>query len=262
MNDNADETLGLSTKGIDLVYRAPEIVNQRLRTLTALALRPGEAVADIGCGNGLLTELLAQAVGPDGKVIALDHQAEMLEAAAETCAGRSQIEWQQGSATDLLIADASLDALACTQVLLYVADVEGALAEMRRVLKPGGRLAVLETDWRGTVFNATRDDLTRRILATWDAAVPSPNLPPRLGALLKDQGFAAIKVEAIPILNTAFAADNFSSNFMVDLADMARDKGTISADEATEYRADIEALAAKGAYFFCANRFLFTAVKV
>jgi ubiquinone/menaquinone biosynthesis C-methylase UbiE len=55
---------------------------------------------------------------------------------------------------------------------------------MHRVLKPGGRIAIIETDWRGTVLNSFDDSLTRKMLAAWDDAVSSPNLPVKLGPLM------------------------------------------------------------------------------
>lgn len=252
----------VSTKGIDVVYLEPEIVNQRLRTLAALQLRSGERAADIGCGNGLLTQPMALAVGDRGHIAAVDNNPEMLDMARATCAGLDQIEWRTGTAEDLPVAGESMDALACTQVLLYVPDVARALAEFHRVLKPRGRLAVLETDWRGTVFNSSRDDITRRVLAAWDAAVANPNLPTRLGPMLREQGFTAIKVEAIPVLNTNYSNSNFSGGALASYAELARDNGAITGDEAAAWIADFQSLGDTGAYFFCVNRFLFSAVKV
>lgn len=252
----------LSTKGIDVTYLEPEIVNQRLRTLAALHLAVGESAADIGCGNGLLIQPLALAVGDTGSVVAVDNNTALLEVARANCAGLDRIDWKQGQADDLPIGDQSIDALACAQVLLYVADVPRALREMHRVLKPGGRLAIVETDWRGTVFSSSRDDLTRRVLAAWDAAVASPNLPARLGPLLGECGFRALRVEAIPILNTSYSPTNFSSGAMEDMAILARDGGAITKEEAASWITDFKRLGADGAYFFCVNRFLFSAVRI
>jgi ubiquinone/menaquinone biosynthesis C-methylase UbiE len=61
----------------------------------------------------------------------------------------AQVHLQQGSVEALPFEDASFDALSCTQTLLYVDNLDRALQEFYRVLKPGGRIAVLETDWSG-----------------------------------------------------------------------------------------------------------------
>ena len=248
--------------GTETIYLEPEIVNQRLRTLAALHLRAGEKAADIGCGPGLLTRPMALAVGEHGRVVAVDKDPEALEKAAASCADQGHIAWKNGSAENLPMADDSMDALACTQVLLYVKDLPRALGEMRRVLKPGGRLAVVETDWRGVVFNSAHDAITRRVMAAWDASVASPNLPTHLSPLLAEQGFAAVRVEAIPILNTSYSLNNFSSDSMEAFAILARDAGAINEEEAATWIADFKRLGDEGAYFFCVNRFLFSAVRV
>ena len=254
-------TENIATKGIDVVYRAPEIVSQRLMTLDALNVRLGEVVGDVGCGNGLLTDLLAQCVGEKGRVVAVDQDATMLERAASTCSERDQIEWRLGGAESLPIADGTLDALACCQVLLYVPRVEQALGEMYRSLKAGGRVAIIETDWCGAVMNSEHPDIIRRIFEGWNSAVASPRLPVRLGPMLEEAGFAAVKVEAIPIINRDLNSSNFSSSSIEDFAELAKGQGRITQEEFEEILREQHLLGAEGRYFFCVNRFLFTALK-
>ncbi len=246
---------------VDRSYQAPEIVNQRLRTLDALALARGEAVLDAGCGTGLLLELEALAVGVDGRAEGIDFSEDMLERAAERCAGLAQVNLQQGTVESLPFDDAGFDALSCTQTLLYVDDLERALAEFHRVLKPGGRIAVLETDWTGAVLNSPDQALTRRIFDAWDMGVPNPNLPKRLRPLLLEFGFAAPRVEAIPVLNPVYCENSFSANMLENYARVARRRQVITPRESDDWLAGIDRLIEQDAYFFCVNRFLFTAVK-
>ncbi len=165
---------------IDRSYQTPEIVNQRLRTLAGLALVRGESVLDAGCGTGLLLEQEALAVGTQGRVEGVDYSDDMLAQARLRCADMPQVGFHQGSVETLPFDDASFDALSCTQCLLYVDDLDRALAEFYRVLKPGGRIAVLETDWTGAILNSRDQSLTRRIFDAWDLACKNPNLPKRL----------------------------------------------------------------------------------
>ena len=251
-----------AAQDIERTYHAPEIVRQRMRTLEALALKAGEAVLDVGCGTGLLTHDMALEVGPEGRVVGIDNTPSMLRRAEERCTGLHQVHLKDGVVEDLPESDQSFDAVACVQVLLYVADVPKALAEMHRVLKFGGRIAVLETDWRGAVFNSSDQSLTRRMLTAWDDAVPSPNLPVRLGPLLQERGFSAIRVEAIPVLNTSSAPGNFSVNTVKWLVRVAQEQGSVSKDQARAWLEDLQRLGRDGAYFFCVNRFLFCAVRL
>lgn len=246
---------------VDRSYQTPEIVNQRLRTLEGLALRRGESVLDAGCGTGLLLELEALAVGAEGRAEGLDFSEDMLEHAAARCEGLEQVHLQQGSVEQLPFEDAGFDALSCTQTLLYVDHLDRALGEYYRVLKPGGRIAILETDWTGAVLNSHDQSLTRRIFDAWDAGVPNPNLPRRLRPLLLELGFGALRVEAIPVLNSSYSENSFSANMLDNYARVARRRKLVTQQEADEWLAGIDTLVQQDAYFFCVNRFLFTAVK-
>ncbi len=253
------EDIRYSPASLDRSYGAPDIVNQRRVTLESLALQPGESVLDIGCGSGLLTEAIATAVGPEGRVIAMDRSDEMVAAATSRCATFAQVVVSSGDVCELGLPDESVDAVTCTQVLLYVADVPRALAEMTRVLKPGGRVAVLETDWRGVVMNASDPSLTTRIFRAWDDTVSSPNLPVKLGPLMRTAGLDTPRVIPIPLLNDTYDEAFFSVSALGWMSGNAVKRGAISRAEEEEWLADMASLGAEGSYFFCVNRFLFVA---
>ncbi len=254
-----DETEARRT---DRAYLTPDVTRQRMRTLEALQLKAGDFVLDIGCGTGLLAYDMATLVGEDGRVIGVDNSQDMLTLAERRCADLPQVHLKQSKAEKLPEGDERFDAVACVQVLLYVSDVPTALSEMYRILKPGGRIAVIETDWRGTVLNSFDDSLTRKMLAAWDGAVSSPNLPVRLGPLMKAQGFSAASVDAFPIVNTSCTPGNFSNEMFDKFARYAREQGAVSAAESEAWLDDLQQKGADGSYFFCVNRFIFTAVKI
>ncbi len=242
-------------------YQTPEIVQQRLRTLAALTLRDGESVLDVGCGTGLLLEQEARLVGSSGRCEGIDASDDMLVFARGRCEALTQVNLQQGSATRLPFDDASFDALSCTQVLLYVDDLQAALAEFYRVLRPGGRLAIIETDWDGAIIHSNDRDLTRRVLGAWGLAVNNPHLPGRLRPLLRAAGFEHRRVEAIPLVNAGYSEHSFSANMLENMARTARRQQTVSREESETWLADLEALRHTDAYFFCVNRFLISAIK-
>ena len=108
--------------------------------LTGIAqLRPGDAVLDVACGTGAATLAAAEAAGPDGRVVGLDSNPEMLDVARRK---PGAIDWREGKAEELPFAEASFDAVISQFGFMFFDDKPGALAEMMRVLKPGGRLAV------------------------------------------------------------------------------------------------------------------------
>ena len=249
------------SKNTERAYLAPEVVRQRMRTLEVLSPRVGECIIDVGCGPGLLVHDLAIEVGATGRVVGVDTSQPMLELAEHRCADLSQVELIEGDAANLTADDATFDAVACIQLLLYIEDIDGVLEEIHRVLKPGGRVAIIETDWRGAVLSSTDPALTDKMMVGWDQAVPSPNLPVRLGPLLRQHGFTAVRVEAIPILSTSYVAGGWPVGMMDQFARLARESGTVSEAESKNWLNDIERLGAEDAYFFCVNRFLFSAVK-
>jgi ubiquinone/menaquinone biosynthesis C-methylase UbiE len=111
------------------------------RLLALAALRPSERVLELACGTGLVTFPAAAAVGPGGSVVATDISDKMVQFTAAEAArrGLTQVRCQRMGAESLDFPDASFDAILCALGLMYVPDVAAALAQMHRVVVPGGR---------------------------------------------------------------------------------------------------------------------------
>jgi SAM-dependent methyltransferase len=109
----------------------------------AAGIRPGQRVLDVACGTGALTEAVAERVGPRGAVAGLDANPEMLAVARRK---HGAIEWHDGRAESLPFADGSFDAVVSQFGLMFFDDRVAALREMRRVLRPAGRIAVAVCD--------------------------------------------------------------------------------------------------------------------
>ena len=167
----------------EALYLTPDVVAQRARVLEVLALQPGERVADLGCGPGLLALDMGKQVGADGSVDGIDFSTSMIPLAQRRCADLPWVRLRAGDVGQLPYADGAFDAAVCTQVYEYVADIEGALRELRRVLHPGGRALVMDTDWESCVWNSSDDARMRRVIETWNTHCPHPHLPRRLGRL-------------------------------------------------------------------------------
>lgn len=115
------------------------------RLLELIALRPGERVLDVACGTGLVTFPAAAAVTPSGETVGIDISGEMVETArrAAKAAGVRNATFERMDAENPELLGGSFDVALCSLGLMYVPDPLRALREMRRVLVPGGRAAVL-----------------------------------------------------------------------------------------------------------------------
>lgn len=111
------------------------------------ALQPGETVLDVGCGAGIDTILAARAVGPTGRAIGLDLLEEMCERARGHAREAGVAEWTEfvrGEMEDIPLPDASVDVVISNGVINLSPRKSRVLAEIRRVLRPGGRLSVAD----------------------------------------------------------------------------------------------------------------------
>jgi ubiquinone/menaquinone biosynthesis C-methylase UbiE len=109
----------------------------------AARIGSGDAVLDVACGTGILARTALERVGPGGKVVGLDPNADMLSVARRKS---DAIEWREGKAEALPFEDASFDAVVSQFGFMFFDDRAAALGEMMRVLRPGGRLAVAVCD--------------------------------------------------------------------------------------------------------------------
>jgi SAM-dependent methyltransferase len=139
----------------------------------------GQEVLDVGAGTGIPSLTVAARVGPSGKVIAVDHTAEMLEAAERNArAGRlGNISFRQMEADRLEFPDDAFDAVTSTFTLMFCPDPARAVAEMRRVLKPGGRFAfaVWDAPAQNPFFTTTLQTVAQRLhLPPPDPKAPGP----------------------------------------------------------------------------------------
>jgi len=118
------------------------------KILLKAGLKPGMKVADFGCGVGMVSRMLAEMVGPAGKVVGIDASVEQVEQAKNICreARLNHTTFVVADATRTELAHGCFDLVYCRFLLLHLPDPEACLREMARVLKPGGTIVVEDGD--------------------------------------------------------------------------------------------------------------------
>jgi len=166
------------------------------RVAEAAGIAPGDWVLDVACGTGVLARAAREMAGPTGTVTGLDRNPGMLAIARETAG----IEWVEGRAESLPFPDASFEKVVSQFGLMFYEDRVGALREMARVAKPGGRIAVAV--WGavdGTPGYAALVDLLRRLFdETRAEALTAPFClgdPQALAALFAKAGIGDVHIE-------------------------------------------------------------------
>lgn len=249
-----------AARRIDRTYATPDIVEQRARTLALLDPQPGERVLDVGSGPGYLVASIADRVGAAGTVHGLDPSPPMNALASARVADRQWASIDTGDALALPYPDAAFDAAVSTQVYEYVEDLPAAFGELRRVLRPGGRVLVLDTDWDAVVWNVADRARHARIMTAWEEHLAHPRLPRSVAGLLRRAGFEITGQHVVPLLNTTLHDDTYSANIMSMIATFVAGRQGLTGDDAAAWGADLHARAAEGDYFFSMNRYCALAV--
>ena len=127
------------------------------------------------------------------------------------------------------------------------------------MLRPGGRLLVLDTDWDSIVWRSSDDDRMRRVLSAWDGHLADPHLPRRLAGLLEGAGFSVTHRSVIPLLNVGYDPGTYSAGLIGFISAFVPGHSGITAGDIASWASDLAGLGP--GYFFSLNRYLFLAVR-
>jgi ubiquinone/menaquinone biosynthesis C-methylase UbiE len=247
-------------KRLEAVYMTPDVVAQRQATLQRLQLREGESVIDLGSGPGFLCESMADIVGPTGRVLGVDISADFIERSME----RNERRWlayRVGDAIAVDEPDATFDAVTCTQVAEYIAEVDKAIAEAFRVLKPGGRALFVATDWDSVIWHSENPARMSAVMRSWEAHCAHPRLPRTMTARLKAPGFVLESATVFPILNLVWSDDTYGKGIARFIRDFVARRGDIPEADVTAWFDEFPRLSEQGRYFFNTSRFIFVGSK-
>jgi arsenite methyltransferase len=246
---------------LEALYATADAVRRRRIVREALAAAPGERVLDVGCGPGFYCAELADEVGATGSIVGLDSSPAMLALAERRCSGRGNVELAQAEAVSLTVGDSSVDVALSVQVLEYVADVDAALREMHRALRPGGRAVVWDIDWATVSYQSEDEARTERVLRAWDEHLAHPSLPRTLAARLRAVGFEDVSMDAHAFATIELDPERYGAVLLPLIEAFVVGRGGVTESEAKAWAAEQRALGERGAFYFTSTQLCFSARK-
>jgi hypothetical protein len=131
-------------------------------------------------------------------------------------------------------------------------------------LAPGGRVVILDTDWRSVVWHSSDEARMARVLACWDGHLADPHLPATLAPALRRAGFTVARVEIVPMFAAHWQPVSYAAGIMRSIRGYTQANGAkhgLAADEVQGWYDDQLRLAERGEFFFSVNRYAFVATR-
>ena len=221
------------------------------------ALRPGDTVVEVGSGTGVTLADLAEAVAPGGRAIGFEPQPFFAGLARQRLADRgfTHASVDFGAAEAIPVDDATVDAAVAQTVLIHVPAAAAALAEMCRVVRPGGRVASIDQDGDALVIDHPDKEVTRRLVAfSSDERYADGWTGRRLQRMFRTAGLDDVTVTMRCHLETEPGL--FLHAMALRLAEIALEVGVLSETEWRRWTAGLAELTDAGSFFASANYYL------
>ncbi|MBM9616861.1 methyltransferase domain-containing protein [Desulfobulbus rhabdoformis] len=244
-----------------LVAQCHDQAVRRGSVLEIMQPQTGEKFLEVGCGGGFYAYEVARCVGPTGRMCAIDYSADQIATAERNCVDMEWVECRVGEASELPYENDTFDTVYGIQVFEYIEQLDAALREVRRVLRPGGRCFILSTDWRTAVWHSHHEKRMQRILSAWETHSSTLDLPALLGVKLRNVGLVPLRQTPMSFLNRSYHRNSFSYWAARVIRSFVEGKHEIGSEEAEAWLNEFELLEQQQAYFFCLTSVLTEAIK-
>lgn len=252
--DSTAETAKTFIEYLDSARKSSTIALGKQWTFEQLRLTSGHAVLDVGCGTGEDVVAMASMVAPEGRAVGLDASEVMVSEATQRHHLISKATFHQGDAQRLPFESQTFDAVRCERTLQHLDDPNRALSEMARILKPGGRVALIEPDWEGLLIAGSEPKLSRTIWEHRLEAFRQPRVGRQLRALLIQNGFVDIALDGAVGVLTDFALADRNFEFTRAASEAAK-AGIVSEQDALRWVDELQRLDRDGIFLCSALSF-------
>jgi ubiquinone/menaquinone biosynthesis C-methylase UbiE len=242
---------------MDVARTQPGLLACKAEVLDALRLRPGCSALDAGCGFGADAAEMAARVASGGAVIGIDRSEAMISAARDRHPARAGLSFQVGDVTALPFPDGSFDACRADTVLQHMRDPEAALAEMVRVVGPGGRVAGCELDLETQTVDSPYRAVTRAIVTSAADSLANGWAGRQLSRLYREAGLTDVTAAPRAFLCN-FQMVRFALGSHVD---RLRTSGALDPEVAERWWADLRHAEDAGRFLSCLTAFVVAGTK-
>lgn len=220
-------------------------------------LQAGQRVLDIGSGPGFFAGGLAGLVGATGQVDGVDINEQFVADANARFAAADNVRFHTLTDHVLPFTDATFDCVVCKNVLEYVPDLQASLTEVLRVLKPGGRVHVIDSDWGFVVVQPWAPATVAEFFAAAAPAFNEPFIGRRISTDLAQLGFAPVQVRLSPFVDQSGRGMNVLKN----MASYIETFNSMPMARVEALLAEVETTVEQGTFLFCLPQFLVTGTK-
>ena len=232
---------------LDAVNALADMHSIKQLMISQLELRSGLQVLDVGCGVGDDVRDLAGLIGDRGRVVGVDFSAAMIaEAKKRYATSKLPIEFVEGDAQHLTFPDASFDRCRTERMLMHLDEPEQALAEMVRVVRPGGKVVVFDFDWDTLFIDSPYKETTRKFVREYSDGLKHGWIGRRLPRLFREAGLTEIVSEP-HVLRFDYA---FTRRLFEGRMAKAQAEGVFSAEELANWWTQVEQAEAAGQLHF------------
>lgn len=224
--------------------------------LQPLDLKRDSRVLDFGCGPGFVSLGMGDIVGEGGHVYGVDLNKQFVRDATHRAVDTPHVSFHAIDDGNIPLPNNSVDRVLCKNVLEYVPSVSSTLNEFRRVLEPGGRAYVIDSDWRFVVVEPWGAERTTRFFDAASVAFKTPEIGRSLRSRLLSAGFESVDVRIQAGVDTTGG----SLSVLRNMASYASEFDSIDSNKVDAMLSEAERAVETGHFLFTLPQFLVTGV--